>query len=46
VLGIDDWEAMARHGAIICDIERRRILKLLPDRKLPRWCHRSWPTAV
>jgi transposase len=35
VIGIDDWawKRNQRYGAIICDLERRRPIKLLPDRE-------------
>jgi transposase len=35
VVGIDDWawKRNQRYGAIICDLERRRPIKLLPDRE-------------
>ena len=35
VVGIDDfaWLKGQRHGTIICDIERRRTIDLLPDRE-------------
>jgi transposase len=35
VVGIDDfaWKRGQRYGTIICDLERRRIVDLLPDRK-------------
>lgn len=36
VVGIDDWAFGRNHryGTIICDLERRRIVKLLPDREI------------
>jgi transposase len=35
VVGIDDWawKRGHRYGAIICDLERRRIVDILPDRE-------------
>jgi transposase len=35
VIGIDDWawRRGQRYGSIICDLERRRIVDLLPDRE-------------
>jgi transposase len=35
IIGIDDWawKRNQRYGAIICDLERRRPIKLLPDRE-------------
>ena len=35
VIGIDDWawKRGQRYGSIICDLERRRIIDLLPDRE-------------
>jgi transposase len=34
VVGIDDWawQRNCRYGSIVCDLERRRIVALLPDR--------------
>jgi transposase len=35
VMGIDDWawKRGQRYGSIICDLERRRVVDLLPDRE-------------
>jgi transposase len=35
VIGIDDWawRRGQRYGALICDLERRKIIDLLPDRE-------------
>ena len=35
IIGIDDWawKRRQRYGSIICDLERRRIVDLLPDRE-------------
>ncbi|MCP1745695.1 transposase [Bradyrhizobium japonicum] len=35
VVGIDDWafRRNRRYGTIVCDLERRRIVALLPDRE-------------
>jgi len=42
VVGIDDWtwKRGHRYGTIICDLERRRIIDILPDREaatVTRW---------
>jgi transposase len=36
VVGIDDsaWRHNYRYGSIVCDLERRRIVALLPDREM------------
>ncbi len=36
VVGIDDWAFRRNHryGSIVCDLERRRIVTLLPDREI------------
>ena len=36
VVGIDDWAWRRNHryGSIVCDLERRRIVALLPDREI------------
>jgi transposase len=35
VIGIDDWayKRGQRYGTIVCDLERRRVVTLLPDRE-------------
>src|ERR1035441_4358148 len=42
VAGIDDWAFRRNHryGTIVCDLERRQIVTLLPDREIataPAW---------
>ena len=51
VIGIDDWawKRGQRYGTIICDLERRRIVELLPDREpatVAAWLSRQPEVAV
>jgi transposase len=51
VIGIDDWawKRGQRYGSIICDLERRRIVDLLPDREpgtVETWLSRHPEIAV
>ena len=36
IVGIDDfaWKRGQRYGTIVCDLERRRVVDLLPDREV------------
>src|SRR6202140_1796131 len=45
VAGIDDWAFRKNHryGTIVCDLERRRIVALLPDREIATV--RAWLSA-
>jgi len=44
VVGVDDWafRRNRRYGTIVCDLERRRIVTLLPDREVATV--RAWLT--
>lgn len=45
VAGIDDWAFRKNHryGTVVCDLERRRIVALLPDREIATV--RAWLSA-
>ncbi len=46
VIGIDDWawRKGQRYGTMICDLERRQVIDLLPDRE-PATCVEAWLRA-
>ena len=52
IVGIDDWawKRGQRYGTIVCDLERRRIIDLLPDREtttVQAWlAARPWITII
>ena len=51
VLGIDDWawRKGQRYGTILCDLERRRVVDLLPDRQantVAEWLRDHAPPEV
>lgn len=51
IVGIDDWawKRGQRYGSIICDLERRRVVDLLPDRDpatVESWLMRHPEVAV
>src|SRR5208283_2328073 len=51
VLGIDDWAWCKgqRYGTILCDLERRRVVDLLPDRQantVAEWLRDHAPPEV
>jgi hypothetical protein len=54
VIGIDDWAFRRgqRYGTLVCDLERRRVIALLPDREsgtVEAWLavhpQPSWPPS-
>jgi transposase len=51
VLGIDDWEWRKghRYGTILCDLEKRKVIDLLPDRgsaTVVRWLRQHPGTEI
>jgi len=51
VLGLDDWawRKGQRYGTILCDLERRRVVDLLPDRQshtVTQWLRNHAPPEV
>ena len=51
VLGIDDWawRKGQRYGTILCDLERRRVVDLLPDRQsstVTQWLREHAPPEI
>jgi transposase len=51
IIGIDDfaWKRGQRYGTVVCDLERRRIIDLLPDRQqatVEAWLVRNPGIAV
>lgn len=51
VVGIDDWawRRNCRYGTIVCDLERRQTIALLPDREpatARTWLARQWQVEV